>query len=291
MPANSTGWGTVRPPAESSCMSSVHRILTGLEFVADLKFGRIQWPAETEDIVRLSVELARVTHSGLAFAAVARPPEGDCSCDQLDCWSAEAEEGIERFASASSAGEFRIEQAAWFGDPAEEWPASAEESEMDLLIVPGTTAGNGGELHWPAKAKCPIWFTGREPDRLEAHPPLIVFCDDLSDAAAQHLSLAVELALAWNARFLIVHPLSSAQKALTKDEDDQLRQAIFGRLSRNDFRALSHGSQLRMLPGGLSEILEQVSAEQVPNLVMASCGLASGSRPSWRGHLLLWPEA
>ena len=271
-------------------MSSVRRILTGLEFVADHKFGRFQWPAETEDIVRLSVELARVTHSGLAFAAVACPPEGDCDCGQLDCWTAEAEECIERFVGASSAGEFRIEQGAWFGDPAEEWPASAAESEMDLLIVPGTTETSGSELQWPAKAKCPVWFIGREPDRLEAIPPLIVCCDDLSEAAARHLALAVELALAWNARLLIVHPLSPAQRALTKDEDDQLRQAIFNRLSRNDFRALTHGSQLRMLSGGVSEILDQISAEQSPNLVMASCGLAGDSRPHWRGHLLLWPD-
>ena len=57
-------------PAESPCMSSVHRILTGLEFVADLKFGRLQWPAETEDLVRLSLELARATNSDLAFAAL-----------------------------------------------------------------------------------------------------------------------------------------------------------------------------------------------------------------------------
>ncbi|MFO1007954.1 MAG: hypothetical protein U0929_18495 [Planctomycetaceae bacterium] len=271
-------------------MSSVHRILTGLEFVADLKFGRLQWPAETEDIVRLSLELARVTHSDLAFAAVARPPEGECDCGQLDCWMTEAEEGVERFVGTSSAGEFRIEQGAWFGDPAEEWPASAEESEMDLLIIPGTTETSGGELHWPAKAKCPVWFTGREPDRLEAIPPLIVCLDDLSEPAARYLSLAVELALAWNARLLIIHPLSPARGPLTKDEDDQLRQAIFGRLSRNDFRALTHGSQLRMLSGGLSDILNQISAEQVPNLVLASCGLAGESRPSWRGHLLLWPE-
>lgn len=272
-------------------MSSVHRILTGLEFVADLKFGQIHWPAETEDIVRLAVELSRVTHSGLAFAAVARPPDGECNCGQLDCWCAEAEEGVERFVSASSAGEFRCEQGAWFGDPSEEWPSSAEESEMDLLIVPGATDVSGSELQWPAAAKCPVWFTGREPDRLEAIPPLIVFCDDLSDAAAQHLSLAVELALAWNSRLLLVHPLSPHAATLTKDEDDLLRQAIFGRLSRYDFRALTHGSQLRMLTGGLSEIMAQVSAEQVPNLVMASCGLAGGVRPSWRGHLLLWPEA
>jgi hypothetical protein len=270
-------------------MSSVHRILTGLEFVADFKFGRIQWPAETEDIVRLSVELVRVTHSDLAFAAVARPPAGECGCDQIDCWCAEAEEGIERFASASSAGEFRIEQGAWFGDPTEEWISAAEESEMDLLIVPGTTAASAAELACLDKAKCPVWYAGREPDRLEAQPPLIVFCDDLSDEAAKHLSLGVELALAWNARFLVVHPLSSAEKPLSKDEDDRLRQAIFGRLSRTDFRALTHGSQLRMLAGGVSEILAQVSAEQVPNLLVASCGLVSGDRPNWRGHLLLWP--
>ena len=271
-------------------MSSVHRILTGLEFVADLKFGRLQWPAETEDLVRLSLELARATNSDLAFAAIARPPEGECDCGQLDCWTAEAEEGVEQLVGTSAAGEFRVEQGAWFGDPAQEWPASAAESEMDLLIVPGTTDTSGSELHWPAKAKCPVWFAGREPDRLEAIPPLIVCCDDLSEPAARYLSLAVDLALAWNARLLIVHPLPADQKTLTKDEDDQLRQAIFGRLSRNDFRALTHGSQLRMLSGGLSEILNQISVEQVPNLMMASCGLAGESRPSWRGHLLLWPE-
>ncbi len=271
-------------------MSSVHRILTGLEFVAELKFGRIQWPAETEDIVRLSVELARVTHAGLAFAAVARPPDVESSCDQFDCWSAEAEEDLDRWVGTSSAGDFRIEQGAWFGDLSQEWPSSAEESEMDLLIVPGGADVSGGELQWPAHAKCPVWFAGREPDRLEAQPPLIVFCDDLSEEAAKHLPLAVELALAWNARFLIVHPLSSAGKPLTKDEDDQLRQTIFGRLSRSDFRALTHGSQLRMLSGGLDEILAQVSVEQVPNLLMACSALTSGPRPKWRGHLLLWPS-
>lgn len=274
-------------------MSSVHRILTGLEFMLDPIAGCVSWPAEVEDVVRLSIELARITRSGLAFAAVARPPEGESRCDQFDSWFVEAEQYIEQLTNTSSAGQSAIESAAWCGHPDEEWPASARDSEMDLLIVPGSTVPQSAEarqaeLQWPMRADCPVWFVGREPDRLDAAPPLIVFCDDLSDEAAVHLPFVVDLALAWNARLLIVHPLQQPLETIAKDEVDRLRREVFVRLSRTDFRALAHGTQLRMLPGGVAEILNQVSPEQVPNLLMARATLAYETRPCWRGHLLLW---
>ena len=276
-------------------MSSVHRILTGLEFVLDPITGHLNWPAQTEDVVRLSIELARATHSGLAFAAVAHPPDGEFGCEKFDEWCAAAEESLERIAGSSSAGASAIEQAAWFGLPEVEWTSSAHESQMDLLVVPGRPISESAEdrlaeLQWPSQAHCPVWFAGREPDSLDAAPPLVVFCDDLSDTAGVHLPFAVDLALAWNARLLIVHPLAHPVAALAKDEEDRLRREIFVRLSRTDFRALTHGSQLRMLPGGLPEILTQVSAEQAPNLMLASVKLAHEARPHWRGHLLLWPS-
>lgn len=271
-------------------MSSVHRILTGLEFLPDPTTGRVNWPAETEDLVRLSIELARVTRSGLAFAAVAAPPAEACDCAQIDSWMAAAEEQVEEQWRTASAGEFPIEQAAWFGNPGEEWAESARDSEMDLLIVPGAGASGttAADLQWPEVAKCPVWFAGREPDRLAGDPPLIVFCDDLSDEAAVHLPLAVDLALAWNARLLIVHPLMQRTAPLSPDDEDRLRREVFVRLSRSDFRALTQGSQLRFVTGGLEEILAEASVEQSPNLVLASASLVRGIRPQWRGHLLLW---
>ena len=271
-------------------MSSVHRILTGLEFVPDRRTGGVNWPAETEDLVRLSIELARVTHSGLAFAAVATPPAEECDCGRIDSWTAAAEEQVEQKWRAASAGEFPIEQAAWFGNPGEEWAESARDSEMDLLIVPGAGASDAPRADhlWPEVAKCPVWFAGREPDRLAGEPPLITFCDDLSDEANVHMPLAVELALAWNARLLIVHPLTRPLAELSTDDADSLRREIFTRLSRSDFRALTQGSQLRFVTGGLEEILAEVSVEQSPNLVLANVGLVRGVRPQWRGHLLLW---
>ncbi len=276
-------------------MSSVHRILTGLTFVPDPTTDRVNWPAETEDLVRLSIELARVTHSGLAFAAVAEPPTEECDCEQIDSWMAAAEQQVWELGRSASAGEFPTEQAAWFGNPAEEWAESARDSEMDLLIVPG--AGSSGttdvdllDLTWPEVAGCPVWYAGREPDYLAGEPPLVVFCDDLSDESAVHLPLAVELALAWNARLLIVHPLSQPLSELTQDDIDRLRREVFVKLSRSDFRALMQGSQLRLVTGGVEEILAEVSSEQSPNLVLASAGSVRGFRPQWRGHLLLWPK-
>ncbi len=275
-------------------MSSVHRILTGLEFVVDPVTDHVQWPAETEDLVRLSIELARVTRSGLAFAAVgAAPPEGDIDCGQVDRWLATAEQNVEEFWRPAVSGEFQIEDSAWLGNPSEEWVASARESEMDLLVVPGldtseSSADRGVELQWPGQAGCPVWFAGREPDQLASEPPLIVFCDDLSDAAATHLPFAVELALAWNARLMIVHPLSRPVSDLASGEEDQLRREIFVRLSRTDFRAINNGSQLRFVAGGLEEILAAVTVEQSPNLLLSSAGSVAHARPQWRGHLLLW---
>ena len=272
-------------------MSSVHRILTGLEFVPDPTTGRVNWPAETEDVVRLSIELARVTRSGLAFAAVAAPPAEERDCGQLDSWMAAAEQQVEELGRSASAGEFPIEQAAWFGNCGTEWTEAARESEMDLLIVPGAPRASvvtSADLQWPRQAGCPVWFAGREPDRLDGGPSLIVFCDDLSDEAAVQLSFAVELALAWNARLLIVHPLTQSQAELSQDDEDSLRREVFVRLSRTDFRALTHGSQLRFIHGSVEEILAEVSLEQSPNLVMASAGLVRTARPQWRGHLLLW---
>lgn len=276
-------------------MSSVHRILTGLEFLVDPVTDHVQWPAETEDLVRLSIELARVTRSGLAFAAVGAPPEGDIDCGQVDRWLATAEQNVEEFWRPAVSGEFQIEDSAWLGNPSEEWVASARESEMDLLVVPGSdtsesSADHGVELQWPGQAGCPVWFAGREPDQLASEPPLIVFCDDLSDAAAVHLTFAVELALAWNARLMIVHPLPRSVSDLASGEEDQLRREIFVRLSRTDFRAINNGSQLRFVAGGVAEILAAVSAEQIPNLVLANQKLAPRIRPTWRGHLLLWAE-
>jgi nucleotide-binding universal stress UspA family protein len=276
-------------------MSSVHRIMTGLEFYPDLYSGRVNWPAETEDLVRLSLELARVTHAGLAFAAVAQPPAEECDCHQIDAWMETAEHDVEKMRRSSSAGSFPIEQAAWFGNSGEEWAESARDSEMDLLIVPASWSSELSQvdvpdLQWPEVAGCPVWFAGREPDRLAGEPPLIVFCDDLSDEAAVQLPLAVELALEWNARLLIVYPLSQPPAELLPDDEDHLRREIFGRLSRTDFRALSHGSQLRFVNGGVQEILAEVSVEQSPNLVLASAGLVRGVRPHWRGHLLMWPR-
>ncbi len=274
-------------------MSSVHRILTGLEFVLDPATGQLNWTAETEDVVRLSIELARVTHSGLAFAAVAVPPELASDCGPVDAWMAAAELQVKQLWQSAAAEEITIEQAAWFGNPGQEWAGSARDSEMDLLIVPGTPASDAtvaymADRRWIGQAGCPVWFAGREPDRLDAEPPLIVFCDDLSDEAAVHLPFAVELALAWNARLLIVHPLTHSVADLSKDEEDRLRREVFVRLSRTDFRAIPQGSQLRFVTGGLEEILLESSPEQAPNLVMASAGLVRDVRPQWRGHLLLW---
>ena len=274
-------------------MSSVQRILTGLEFVLDPHTAHVQWPSETEDVVRLSIELARLTRSGLAFAAVAPCLNEDWDCATVDRWLAEAEQQLEGFSRASPTDGIPIEHAAWFGSPGEEWARSARESNMDLLIVPGATlplspAARIAEHGLPERAGCPVWFAGREPDSLAAAPPLIAFCDDLSADAVPHLLFAVELALAWNARLLIVHPLAPPSVPLGADEEDRLRREVFVRLSRTDFRALSHGSQLRLLPGGLDEILQQVSTEQAPNLLMASAKLTAVARPSWRGHLYLW---
>lgn len=274
-------------------MSSVHRILTGLEFVPVFSKGEVNWPAETEGLVRLSLELARVTRSGLAFAVVASPPEGESDCGQCDALTSLAEQQIETMWHSASAGEFPIEQAAWFGNPGEEWVASACESQMDLLVVPGVAVSgvvtqSRADIQWPQQAGCPVWFAGRESDRLATEPPLIVFCDDLSGEAAIHLTLAVELSLAWNARLLIVHPLTQSVEDLSKDEEDRLRREVFVRLSRTDFRAIPQGSQLRFVIGGLEEIVVESSPEQVPNLVMASAGLVRDVRPLWRGHLLLW---
>ena len=218
-------------------MSSVHRILTGLEFVVDPASDQVKWPAETEDLVRLSIELARVTRSGLAFAAVGTPPEGDIDCGQVDRWLTTAEQNVEEFWRPAVSGEFQIEDSAWLGNPSEEWMASARESEMDLVIVPGSYSPEQfvearAELQWPEQAGCPVWFAGREPDQLASEPPLIVFCDDLSDVAATHLSFSVELALAWNARLMIVHPLSRSVSDLASGEEDQLRREIFVRPNR-----------------------------------------------------------
>ena len=274
-------------------MSFVHRILTGLEFALDADANAVRWPAQTEDLVRLSLELARVTRSGLAFAAVAQAPEEECDCEDIDRWLAEAEQHVEEMTRSSAIGAIPVEQAAWFGPPDEEWAASARESEMHLLIVPGATvpespAESLRELEWPRQAGCAVWFAGREPDRLDAAPPLIAFCDDLSDEAAEHLPFAVELALAWNARLLIVHPLTQPAESVTRDEDDRLRREVFVRLSRTDFRSLPHGSQLRLLPGNLCDILAQISTDQPPNLLLASAQLALPARPPWRGHVVLW---
>ncbi len=274
-------------------MSSVHRILTGLEFELEPSTGPLNWPAQTEDLVRLSLELARVTRSGLAFAAVAGPPDGKYDCGQNDAWTSLAEQQVERMWRTAAAGDFPVEQAAWFGNPGEEWVASALESQMDLLIVPGTAASgvvrrNRSDIQWPQQAGCPVWFAGRELDSLDTEPPLIVFCDDLTDAAALHLSLAVDLALAWNARLLVVHPLTQSVDDLSQDEEDRLRREVFVRLSRTDFRAIPHGSQLRFITGGLEEIVVESSPEQAPNLIMASAGLVCDLRPQWRGHQLLW---
>ena len=162
---------------------------------------------------------------------------------------------------------------------------------MDLLIVPGSVRVSDSppaDLQWPEVARCPVWFAGREPDRLAGEPPLIAFCDDLSDEATVHMPLAIDLALAWNARLLIVHPLTRPLAELPKDDEDRLRREVFVRLSRSDFRALTQGSQLRFVTGGLEEILAEASVEQSPNLVLASASLVRGIRPQWRGHLLLW---
>ncbi len=274
-------------------MSSVHRILTGLKFELEPATGQLKWPAETEDVVRLSIELARVTHSGLAFAAVAVPPELASDCGPVDAWMAAAELQVKQLWQSATAEEITIEQAAWFGNPGQEWAGSARDSEMDLLIVPGTPASDAtvaymADRRWIGQAGCPVWFAGREPDRLDAEPPLIVFCDDLSDEAAVHLPFAVELALAWNARLLIVHPLTHSLTELTQDSEERLRREVFIRLSRSDFRAITQGTQLRFVAGGLDEILAEVSSEQIPNLVMSSVTHVGGVLLPWRGHMLLW---
>lgn len=274
-------------------MSSVHRILTGLEFIPDPTTSRVHWPAPMEDLVRLSIELARVTRSGLAFAAVAKLPAGEYDCGQIDSWTDGAEQQVAELVRAASAGAFSVEQAAWFGNPGEEWAESARESEMDLLIVPGAESSDADPagLQWPEVAGCPVWFAGREPDRLADGPPLIVFCDDLSHAAADHLPFAVELARAWNARLLVVHPLRLPVADLSPSEEDGLRREVFVRLSRTDFRTLAQGSQLRFVTGGVEQILAEVSLEQTPNLVMASAGLVRVVRPEWRGHRLIWANS
>ena len=52
-------------------MSSAHRMLIGLEFSPGPVSAWLYWHFEAEGLVRLSIEIARVSCSGLAFAAVA----------------------------------------------------------------------------------------------------------------------------------------------------------------------------------------------------------------------------
>lgn len=278
-------------------MSTIQRILTGLEFIVDPPTGCVSWPPETEEIIRLSMELARLTHSGLAFAAVASSPEDGCECDSVDRWLADAEEQLEQWTQTGLLEGMPLEVGAWLGEPSSEWAQSAFDSSMDLLIVPCGSATRtperlGKDIEIPRRARCPVWFTGREPNTLEATPPLIAILDDLREASFSRLLFAVELAFGWNARLLVVHPVSHAAVPLPREAEEEIRRQAFCRLSRTDFRSLAHGSQLRILDGsgGLQQILDQLGAEQVPNLVMAGTRLAADRRPVWKGHLCLWPD-
>ncbi len=273
-------------------MSSVHRIMTGLEFVLDPATGHVNWPAETEDLVRLSLELARVTRSGLAFAAVSGQTLEEHDCGKIDRWLAGAEDRLEEIWRAAVEGVIRVEHAAWFGKPLNEWLGAAQDSEMDLLIVPGAfrfQATFAAGVH-SLQADSLLWFVGRELDRLASEPPLIAFCDDLSEEAAVHLPFAVELAMAWGARLLIVHPVGQAVSDMPVEAEGRLRREIFVRLSRTDFRAIPHGSQLQFVSGGLTEILSQVAEVQPPNLVLVSMNMVRQCSTPWSGHVLVWPD-
>jgi hypothetical protein len=123
---------------------------------------------------------------------------------------------------------------------------------------------------------------------LASGPPLIAVCDDLSPRAERYLPVAVELALAWGARLLVVHPLEQPAESLSADQNDQIRREVFIRLSRSDFRSLAHGSQFRYLEAGLSQMLDGSLVEQVPNLVIAPAKLLANQSADLTSHCLIW---
>ena len=277
-------------------MSVLHRLLAGVEFSVDPQSGEIRWPARTEDQLRLASELLQIVRGELALAAIGQAPES-CDCGQIDRWIAAAEESLRSLWESVAPGNRPIEIGAWFGDADAEWRASARESEMDLLIVPRALAlvshapnpSPGGRGEPERSAGCPIWVLGSElKHELASGPPLIAVCDDLSVPAEKYLPVAVELALAWGARLLVVHPLGKPVDQLSDDQNDEIRREIFIRLSRNDFRSLAHGSQFRYLEDSYSPLLDGTLVEQVPNLVIAPSSILSELSEASTSHCMIW---
>jgi hypothetical protein len=279
-------------------MSVLHRLLAGVEFLVDPQSGEIRWPARTEDLLRLASELRQIVRGELALAAIGTAPES-CDCGQVDNWMAAAEESLQSLWESVAPGNGPIEIGTWFGDADTEWRASARESEMDLLIVPrALTPGSNtlppspspGERGEPEpRMDCPVWVLGSESNHeLASGPPLIAVCDDLSTQAEKYLPVAVELALAWGARLLVVHPLGKPIDQLSEEQNDEIRREIFIRLSRSDFRVLAYGSQFRYLEEGFSTLLDGTLVEQVPNLVIAPATMLSGLSALPTSHCLTW---
>lgn len=277
-------------------MSVLHRLLVGVEFAVDPEAGAIHWPARTEDLLRLASELLQIVRGELALAAIAAPPM-DCDCGQIDSWSASAEESLQSLWQSVAPGSGPVEIGAWFGEPDQEWRASAHESEMDLLIVPrgvapGSStfaAGPSAEERGELEKSLAVWVLGSESNHeLASGPPLIAVCDDLSRQAERYLPVAVELALAWGARLLVVHPLDRPADTLSEPQNDEIRREVFVRLSRSDFRSLAHGSQFRYLDNGLTPLLDGKLVEQIPNLVIAPASLLASGPATMTSHCLIW---
>lgn len=298
-------------------MSVLHRILAGIEFSVALTSDEILWPSQTEDLLRLANELREIVRGQLALAAVATPPD-NCDCADIDRWMQNAESSLGKLWKSVTGGFGTAEMGAWFGPRLSEWCHSARDSEMDLLLIP-QQAGPDQLPEICRQANCPVWIMGTEHGhQLGSEPPLIAFVDDLSPATENYHSVAVQLAHAWNARLLIVHPLPHAVSDLTEQQNDELRRQVFIRLSRTDYRSLHGGSQFhylehikknsdeRMRSGNsdtesdrdrvLKNALEFHDqrlflgeiTDQVPNLVMAPAQWATNPPPRFGGHLLVW---
>lgn len=277
-------------------MSVLHRLLVGVEFAVDPVAGSIHWPARTEDLLRLASELRQVVRGELALAAIAPPPT-NCDCGQIDSWSASAEASLQSLWQSVAPNSGPVEIGAWFGDPDQDWRASAHESEMDLLIVPRVVTLHSDTLTPSPSPRgrrelhptCAVWVLGSESNHeLASGPPLIAVCDDLSPQAERYLPVAVELALAWGARLLVVHPLDRPADTLSEQQNDEIRREIFVRLSHSDFRSLAHGSQFRYLDNGLTPLLDGTLVEQVPNLVIAPASLIASGPATMTSHCLIW---
>lgn len=267
-------------------MSVLHRLLAGVEFSVDPQSGEIRWPARTEDLLRLASELRQIVRGELALAAVGVTPEA-VDCGRIDRWMADAEASLQALWDSVAPSSGPIEVGAWFGDADAEWRASARESDMDLLIVPRVLAPANRERG--QKSDVPVWVLGSESNHeLASGPPLIAICDDLSPQAEKFLPVAVDLALAWGARLLVVHPLGMPADQISEERNDQIRREVFIRLSRSDFRSLAHGSQFRYLEGSYSPLFDGALADQVPNLAVGpACALSGLSTPP-TSQCLIW---